>query len=502
MTRANLPSPSPSAVSQPLSPSYDRQDWQRGYQSQPQEVDYPLTPSTGAIPPELEGTLFRNGPGLLDIQGQPIQHPFDGDGMICQFTFQQGRAHFRNRYVRTAGYVAEQAAGKILYRGIFGTQKPGGWLANIFDLKAKNIANTNIIYWGDRLLALWEGAEPHRLDPATLETLGLDNLDGLLKPGQPLTAHPRFDPGSTFTQGQPRLVTYSITSGPQQSQVVFYEFDSNGTLVAKRDHTLPGFAFLHDFALTENYYIFFQNPVTLNPLPFMLGFKGAGQCLKYHPDRPTQALVIPRDPSQPMVTLETDACFVFHHANAFEVDGKIVVDSICYDCLPAVNPDTFYLDVEFETLPPGQLWRSTLNLDTKTLERVRLNDRCVEFPSLNPSRMAKAARYYYLGATHHPQGNAPLQGILKVDLDTGHEQFHSFAPRSFVNEPLFVPHPQAQAEDEGWVLVLTYNGERHASDLVILDGQTLNPLATLALDHHIPYGLHGSFVPQVFRPLA
>ena len=34
------------------------------------------------IPPELEGTLLRNGPGLLEIGGKPLSQPLDGDGMV------------------------------------------------------------------------------------------------------------------------------------------------------------------------------------------------------------------------------------------------------------------------------------------------------------------------------------------------------------------------------------------------------------------------------------
>jgi all-trans-8'-apo-beta-carotenal 15,15'-oxygenase len=152
--------------------SYNRGDWQRGYESLDKEFDYWIDDVEGQIPQELHGTLFRNGSGLLDIKGQRIHHPFDGDGMISRITFSNGRAHFRNRFVRTQEYLEEQKAGKILYRGVFGTQKPGGWLANALDFKLKNIANTNVIYWGGKLLALWEAAEPYRLDPYTLETLG------------------------------------------------------------------------------------------------------------------------------------------------------------------------------------------------------------------------------------------------------------------------------------------------------------------------------------------
>jgi len=132
------------ASSVPLN-SYDRQDWQKGYESVTQELDYWVEDIEGEIPPELNGTLFRNGPGLLDIEGHRIHHPFDGDGMISAIAFSNGRAYFRNRFIRTTAYVEEQKAQKILYRGVFGTQKSGGWLANAFDLRLKNIANTNAI---------------------------------------------------------------------------------------------------------------------------------------------------------------------------------------------------------------------------------------------------------------------------------------------------------------------------------------------------------------------
>ena len=199
--------------------SYDRKDWQRGYESQPQEFEYWIDEIEGKIPADLEGTFFKNGPGLLDINGSSIHHPFDGDGMISSVAFSKGRAYFRNKFVKTAGYLEEKKAGKILYRGVFGTQKKGGWLANIFDVKIKNIANTHVIYWGGKLLALWEAAEPHRLDPYTLETIGLDYLDGILQPGEAFSAHPRVDGD--------RLVNFAVKPGPSTT-ITIYELDRGG----------------------------------------------------------------------------------------------------------------------------------------------------------------------------------------------------------------------------------------------------------------------------------
>jgi len=81
-----------------LEKSYTREDWQGGYKSLRQEFDYWIDDVEGEIPTELQGTLFRNGPGLLDIKGQSIHHPFDGDGMISRISFVNGRAHYRNSF--------------------------------------------------------------------------------------------------------------------------------------------------------------------------------------------------------------------------------------------------------------------------------------------------------------------------------------------------------------------------------------------------------------------
>jgi all-trans-8'-apo-beta-carotenal 15,15'-oxygenase len=475
---------------------WTREDWLQGYQSQNRETAGALTEIEGSLPPELCGTFFRNGPGKLEIGGETIHHPFDGDGMITAIGFREGRAWFRNRYVRTEGFLAEQKAERILYRGVFGTRKPGGPLANAFDLKLKNIANTNVLYWGDRLLALWEAAEPHRLDPQTLDTFGLDDLDGLLASGEAFSAHPRIDPGEPG-EGR-RLVNFGVKTG-LTSRIRLWEFAEDGRLISRQDRELPGFAFLHDFALTPNYAVFFQNPVKFNPLPFIAGLKGAGQCLESDRQAPTRILVIPRDHRQPVRTFTMPSCFVFHHANAFEEGGQLVVDSVCYPELPVLDPETRFTHVSFEDYPAGQLWRQRIDLDSGRVERTCLEARTCEFPVVNPAQVGRNARYCWMGVAAEETGNAPLQGIVKLDLHSGRRQhLWSAGPRGYISEPMFVPRPGATHEDDGWVLSLIYNAERHASDLMVLDAADLRVQARVKLPLHIPYGLHGSFVPVCF----
>ncbi|MFN9548536.1 MAG: carotenoid oxygenase family protein, partial [Cyanobacteriota bacterium] len=250
MTLAPGRSPAHEAATQASSPSaqgrgYDRSDWASAFQNVSQELTKELlTVRRGEIPADLSGTLYRNGPGRLERGGHWVHHPFDGDGMVTAVRFGAEGARLTNRFVRTEGWLAEEKADKPLYRGVFGTQKPGGFLANAFDVRLKNIANTHVVRLGQQLLALWEASSPHALDPDTLETRGLTLLDGVLKPGEAFSAHPRVDPGH---HGQERLVTFGVKSGPR-STIRLMEFaggkgaagEAAGSLLSERSDTFNG----------------------------------------------------------------------------------------------------------------------------------------------------------------------------------------------------------------------------------------------------------------------
>ena len=81
--------------------------WSRGFETLTSENDYLVEEVDGAVPGDLRGTLFRNGPAKNGIGGQWFGHWFDGDGMLSAITFDKGRVRYRNRYVRTQGYIAE-----------------------------------------------------------------------------------------------------------------------------------------------------------------------------------------------------------------------------------------------------------------------------------------------------------------------------------------------------------------------------------------------------------
>ena len=93
---------------------------------------------------------------------------------------QRRRPHtYASRPTARVRSVAEEAAGRLLYRTTFGTQKAGGAAANAFDIRLKSPANTNVIATASgSLLALWEAGPPYELDPSSLRCLGASDLGG------------------------------------------------------------------------------------------------------------------------------------------------------------------------------------------------------------------------------------------------------------------------------------------------------------------------------------
>jgi all-trans-8'-apo-beta-carotenal 15,15'-oxygenase len=65
---------------------------------------------------------------------------------------------------------------------------------------------------------------------------------------------------------------------------------------------------------------------------------------------------------------------------------------------------------------------------------------------------------------------------------------------------VFIVKPQSQSEDDGWLITLVYEGDRQATDVVILNAIDLSVVAKLHLPHHLPYGLHGTWTEEIFMP--
>ena len=466
-----------------------------------EHTDAALEVVEGEVPRDLRGVLYRNGPGKMEVFGQPYGHPFDGDGMVTRFSFEKGAVRYTNRYVQTLELRAEARAQRMLYRS-FGTNLPGGVRRNALRLNFKNAANTSVVLHAGRLLALWEGGLPHALDPVTLFTHGRYDYAGRLQnpgsrlaravaPELPFSAHPKRD----VDTGD--LVNFGTLIGPQP-RLALYRVDPAGVMGAPRLVDLEALSFVHDFVLTRRYAVFFLPSVAFDIPRTFLGLTTPVASLRSRPGGGSKVLLVPRDGGAPR-RIAMDDGFVFHFANGFDdADGRVIVDAMRLPDLPRADATVRFLAGEDVALPEARPTRFVIDPVRGTVVSHAPVGFSAELPTVDPRTVGRAYRSFWAVA-----GNGPSQGpfmtrVARVEMATGAVQSIDFAP-DLPGEPVFVPRPGSSA-DEGWVLVVVYRAATHRSDLVVLDAEGLAPVCRLALPHHLPPGFHGTWAPAAGTP--
>ena len=216
----------------------------------PMECDAPFLKVVGELPRELNGTLYRNGPNpQFDGSGA---HWFLGDGMLHAFHLENGRASYRNRWVRTPKWQAEHDAGRALFAGFGGRKLPDAPATSCTD---SGVANTNIIFHAGRLLALEEGHLPTEIEPGTLSRRGYCDYDGAI--AGPFTAHPKIDPAT----GEMVFFGYNA-AGPLTPALSFGSVNASGVVTRFDRFEAPYASMVHDFIVTENHLLFPILPLT------------------------------------------------------------------------------------------------------------------------------------------------------------------------------------------------------------------------------------------------
>lgn len=462
----------------------------RGFDALNTEHDYWLDEIAGGLPTTFSGTLFRNGPGRNRIGGRKFGHWFDGDGMLSRITFSEGRIHYRNRFVRTPKYLEETAAQKILYRG-FGTQKPGGLLANIGRPPA-NVANTSVVYHAGKLLTLWEGGHPWEIDPRTLETIGEYHYGGALKKMWPFSAHGKINPVTR------EYVNFGVQPG-KESRINLYRISPAGQLVATGHFPLRAPVFLHDFALTENYAIFFIGPVEFQGIwRFLAGTASLDDCMMFDPRRPTRVMVADLRTMELVVDSEIPAGVFIHFGNSYEEDGRIVTEVTRYPDFAVNNVLRNVFDAEMPNA--GDFWRYSIDLASGSVDGAPVPGllQC-EFPVFDWRRGMQRHRYSWMATMADNGTKIFFNSLQKHDRDTGAVQTHDFGPGRYTMEPLFMPAHADAAEDEGYLATIVYDYRKDRSEVVVLDAADITKtVATGTLKHHVPFGFHGCYVPKVF----
>jgi carotenoid cleavage dioxygenase-like enzyme len=405
----------------------------------PDEITAHDLPVAGTLPPQLTGVYLRNGPNPRP--GSP--YPFiAGDGMIHGVRLEAGRARwYRNRYVRTR----REAGGR------------GG-----------RASNTHVFAHAGHILSFVEVALPVEID-RHLETVGPVDFGGI---DTAFTAHGKIDPGT----GELLAFGYQFA----RPHLTFYRIDRAGQVVERRVIDVPGPCLMHDFAVTEHHVVFFDTPTV------MVQDWGGGLPFRWQEGRGTRLGVVPLR-GGPAQWFEVSACQLSHTANAFEWDGRLVVDGI--------RTERFLADVAAD---PPVLYRWEIDLARGVVTEGALDRRPVEFPRVDERRNGRPYRYAYTVEYREVgPGNVPCSTLLRRhDVEAGTSVAQDFGARYVPGEPVFVPKSAGAAEPDGWVLALRYDRELDRSDLVVLDANDFGgePVAVVQLPRRVPLGLHGSWV--------
>ncbi|MCX5042395.1 carotenoid oxygenase family protein [Aldersonia sp. NBC_00410] len=467
------------------------------------EHDYILDTEFGELPAELRGTLYRNGMGRWESGGSPMGHIFDGDGMLAMFTIDGGEVRFRNRYVRTNHYQRGNRSRGPAGRGTGTMRGNGGILANALRWPLSNQANTNVVWHAGKLLALWEGGRPHAIDPETLATDGIHDFNGELKGFGSFSAHPKIDPRTG------ELFNFGTTFFPAPG-IVAYRVDPTGKLHKLASWRTPTPRFNHDVGLTSKYLAFAISPMAISPigmLPVFAGARPLSSAIGFRPDLGTEIVLVPRDGGR-RIHAFTEAQLHFHIGNCYDDGDDTVLELVRYNTDFDTLWNYFHTGYRYLSDRPilgGPLTRLRVTKSGRVL-REDLTDGFSELPQIDPRATGRRNRYSYtVDVVHAGQsdlnsasGSLSHAGITTLDHDRGVESTYEVPNYGSVSEAAFAPRSESAPEGDGWLLSVEYDRDEHRSRLIVLDAQApeRGPVYAGKLRHHLPFGLHGTFVPR------
>lgn len=479
------------------------------------EVSEPVTGLLrGELPAWLRGRLLRNGPGRSSIGSDRYNHVFDGPALLRQFTIEDGRVLYQNRFLRSDAYARNLRANRIVVSEFGTVAHPDPCatvferLASYFSMDFTDNALVNVMPVGDEVYAMTETPHMTRVDPASLETLEKKDLRDFVAV-HIATAHPHLDPddGATYNigtrmSGRPSFVLVRFPPGGSESSVD--RARAVGTVPLQSRMSVP---YIHSFGMTESWVVVLEQSLSMH-MPSMLvsrylGYKAYVNALRFDANKNVRFHVMNKTTGELHPTVfESAAFFTFHHINAFQRGDELVVDLICFD------DDSIIRCLDYTVEKPtvfkmGRMRRFSLPLNRGPGERVLVEAQELakgqlrgELPRIDQRRNGKEYRYSY--SLSNVDGEEHRAFVSKLDVVTG-DWLRWERQGWFPSEPVFVARPDAVEEDDGVILssLLHENDEKKLA-LVVLDAKTLEQIAVAEFEcpSAIPADFHGWFLEQ------
>ena len=438
----------------------------------------------GEIPKDIEGVYIRNCENPVH---EPLgrYHPFDGDGMLHMMHFKDGKATYRNRFVRTRAFQAEEEAGEALWVGLAAHPVKSKRRGECTQDQLKDASSTDVVVHAGKVLSThYQCGNGYRLDPLTLEQLGIESwvpIDGI-------SAHTKVDENT----GELLFFNYSKHAPFMHYGVV----GADNKLKHYIPVETPGPRLPHDMAFSENYSILNDFPMFWRPELLEQGIHAT----KYYPELGSRFAIVPRyGQPEDVKWFKADPTYVLHWLNAYEEGDEIVLDGYFQE-----NPSPGRAkDVpeEYASLMPyvdlyamqSRLHRWRFNLKTGETTEKHLDDRVLEFGMFNQKYAGKKYRYCY--SVSSKPGWFLFTTLVKHDLDTGQSWSLDFGEERYGSEAPFVPRIGATAEDDGYLVSYIIDMKENTSECILVDAQDIEagPVCRIKLPHRITSGTHATW---------
>jgi carotenoid cleavage dioxygenase-like enzyme len=439
-------------------------------------------PVTGEMPRWLAGQLLRNGPGAWKFDNTEVHHWFDGMALVHSFEIEDGRVHYMNRFVESKAYKAFRDSGELKYSEFASDPCRTRFqrIQSIFKPSVTDNPAINAFKFGERHIALSETPMAYEFDPATLETIGV----AYENPDMFATAHPHLGDG--------KMINLSCRLGPRSTQS-FFTVDPKSLAqkrIAKLVRRRP--TYQHSFGMTERWLVFTEFPFAVNPIDILRTGRPFIENFEFRPEDGTRITLVDRETGEIGGEWQAEPGFCFHHVNAWEDGDEVIVD-LCRFEDPSIV-ENLYLDEirggEYPAEGNAYLHRYKLKTGEQRAEEYRVSDEPIELPRINyGANNCKPYQYVYgigLGT------GAPFDRLVKIDAQWGDSTVWA-EDGLLCGEPVFVPAPDAQTEDDGVLLSLVLDGVKQRSMLLVLDAHDMTELARAEISRPVPPGFHGNF---------
>lgn len=451
----------------------------------------------GKIPSDLNGAFYRVGAEWFYPPKFRDDAILNADGYVSSFRIRNGRVDFKGRWVNTARFERNRAAGHQLY----------GYYRNPFTddesvrdparPNTRTVSNTAPLVHHGKLYALKEDGLPHEIDPVTLETRGTWDAGGGWK-SQTFSAHPKLDP----LTGE--MVSYGYqATGLATDDLYIATTNAQGKVTDEVTVKVPYVSVIHDMALTHRHVV----------IPFGGYVTGMDrlQAGKIHwgwdKTKPSVIGVMPRGGSaKDMRWFEGPERCMMHTFNAVSEGNKVILyapffDSNFFPFFPNVdgspfNPAgarSFIRKITLDLAKRGNHWEEEILWPMQVGDLGKVDPRVLTLPT----------RYLYTlfndetkPVDRAKMGNVgpmrPSNSYGRFDLETGKVESYFAGSTHGLQECSFVPRASG-VEGDGYLVGVATNYAENRAEMVIADAQRLGEgdVARVILPFKVSQQVHG-----------